>query len=280
VKGVLGGIARGAVYVGGNQFQLDRNTDALVTATALRNMAGTAGQELTYTCVPPGSGVRVGVDRDEDNLFDRSELDQGSDPADPLDPGGVTTTTTISGGGTTTTTLPPAIVLIRTASLVLKDDVTNPINPNGRRLSFRTSTKREPAVNNVVLPARNSPGDPTMNGAVLRVYNSAGLAPDDFQVSLPAAGWAHIGPSATPKGYRFSSLSGPVQRVTVKNGRIVVRGGKAALGYTLDEASQGSVAMRLQLGSGSLWCANAGSPRIDRPGKFQAKAAPAPSTCP
>ena len=103
VKGVLGGIARGAVYVGGNQFQLDRNTDSLLTATALRNMAGTAGQELTYTCVPPGSGIRIGVDRDEDNLFDRSELDQGSDPADPLDPGGVTTTTTISGGGTTTT---------------------------------------------------------------------------------------------------------------------------------------------------------------------------------
>ena len=284
VKGVLGGIARGAVYVGGNQFQLDRNTDSLLTATALRNMAGTAGQELTYTCVPPGSGIRIGVDRDEDNLFDRSELDQGSDPADPLDPGGVTTTTTISGGGTTTTTLAPAIISIRTSSLALKDDVTNPINPNGRRLSFRTSTKREPAANDVVLPARNSPGDPTMGGAVITVYNSSGLAPDTFQMTLPAAGWAPIGPSATPKGYRFTSLSGGILRVTVKSHRIVVHGGKAAFGYTLDEAAQGSVALRLQLGSGNVWCAEAGrppsTPRVDRPGKFQAKAAPAPSACP
>jgi hypothetical protein len=32
--------------------------------------------------VPPGSGTRFGVDRDEDGAFDRDELDQCSDPTD------------------------------------------------------------------------------------------------------------------------------------------------------------------------------------------------------
>src|SRR6185436_3752886 len=39
-------------------------------------------QELTYTCVPPGSGVRSGIDRDEDGALDRDEIDAATDPAD------------------------------------------------------------------------------------------------------------------------------------------------------------------------------------------------------
>jgi hypothetical protein len=39
---------------------------AAVSDTALRNLSATSGQELTYTCVPPGSGRRVAIDRDED----------------------------------------------------------------------------------------------------------------------------------------------------------------------------------------------------------------------
>ena len=37
-----------------------------VSDTSLRNLSATAGQEVTYTCVPPGSGARVALDRDED----------------------------------------------------------------------------------------------------------------------------------------------------------------------------------------------------------------------
>jgi hypothetical protein len=37
-----------------------------ISATSLRNLSATAGQELTYTAVPPGSGNRVGLDRDGD----------------------------------------------------------------------------------------------------------------------------------------------------------------------------------------------------------------------
>ena len=283
VKGVIAGLARGAVYVGSNQFQLDRNTDPLLGATALRLLAGVAGQELTYTCVPPGSGVRIGIDRDEDNLFDRTELDDGSDPADASDPGGVTTTTTNT-SSTTTSTAVPNLVLIRTSALALRDDVTDPINPNGRRLNFRSGTKHDALANDIVLPPRNSAGDPTMGGADITVYNSSGLTSDTFHTTLPAAGWAFIGAPLTPKGYRFTSLSGAILRVTVKNHHIVVRGGKAAFGYTLNETAQGSVAIRLRLGTGDVWCTEAGRPpnppKIDRAGKFQAKSTPAPLACP
>jgi hypothetical protein len=46
---------------------------------------------MTYTLVPAGSQVRLGVDRDEDGYFDMDEADACSDAADaastPLDPG-------------------------------------------------------------------------------------------------------------------------------------------------------------------------------------------------
>jgi DNA-binding beta-propeller fold protein YncE len=40
---------------------------------------------VTFTCVPPGSGFRLGVDRDADGHRDGDEIIAGSDPADPYD---------------------------------------------------------------------------------------------------------------------------------------------------------------------------------------------------
>jgi YVTN family beta-propeller protein len=97
VKGTLAGEARGWYRTAAGTFQSDRVAE-VVSDAALRAQAATVGQELTYTCVPPGSGVRVGVDRDEDTYFDRDELDFGSDPANaavipgPIPGGGAATT--------------------------------------------------------------------------------------------------------------------------------------------------------------------------------------------
>ena len=42
------------------------------------------GSPFTYTVVPRGSGRRIGADRDEDGYLNRTEIEFGSDPADPL----------------------------------------------------------------------------------------------------------------------------------------------------------------------------------------------------
>ena len=82
VKGRQNGLVRGWVYDGAGRFRSDRAADALVDKTVLRSLAD-VGSELTYTGVPAGSGMRLGVDHDEDGYFDRTEVDAGSDPADP-----------------------------------------------------------------------------------------------------------------------------------------------------------------------------------------------------
>lgn len=41
---------------------------------------------MTFTAVPYGMGRRVGIDRDDDMVFDRTELESGSDPRDVRSP--------------------------------------------------------------------------------------------------------------------------------------------------------------------------------------------------
>ena len=82
-KVLVGGERRGFYYVGGGNFEGDRSGDPLFTDAQVRGMAGTAGQEVTYTCAPLGSGVRIAIDRDGDGFGDGDEVDHGSDPADP-----------------------------------------------------------------------------------------------------------------------------------------------------------------------------------------------------
>jgi len=42
-----------------------------------------AGDVITYTGVPFGAGVRMGIDRDRDTFLNRTEIALGFDPADP-----------------------------------------------------------------------------------------------------------------------------------------------------------------------------------------------------
>ena len=60
--------------------------DAPLSDASLRQRALQKGGELTYTCTPPGSGVRIGIDRDEDGVLDGDEEDDGSDFADAAKP--------------------------------------------------------------------------------------------------------------------------------------------------------------------------------------------------
>ena len=83
VKGVIGGTAKGWVYdpsVG--KFVPDSLLDPMLTESELRASIG-SGDALTYTGVPPGAGVRLGIDRDRDGWLDRTEVALHTDPADP-----------------------------------------------------------------------------------------------------------------------------------------------------------------------------------------------------
>ncbi|HYC54747.1 MAG TPA: hypothetical protein VEL28_07400 [Candidatus Binatia bacterium] len=81
-KGLVGGEHRGWVYLGDGDYQSDRAGEAPIDSSVLRALADTAGQEITFTAVPPGEGVRIGVDRDVDSFFDTDETDNGGNPTD------------------------------------------------------------------------------------------------------------------------------------------------------------------------------------------------------
>jgi len=84
-KGVVHGEPRGFHRSAQGLFESDRTAEPDRTDAALRALAS-ADSPLTYTCVPPGSGVRIGVDRDEDAIFDRDEIDRCGDPTDAATP--------------------------------------------------------------------------------------------------------------------------------------------------------------------------------------------------
>nr|MDJ0852087.1 hypothetical protein [Myxococcota bacterium] len=74
VKGSEGGVARGWLRQSNGLFLDD--TGATKTDGQLRALAASDGP-LTYTCVPPGSGDRTGIDRDQDTLLDGVETNTG-----------------------------------------------------------------------------------------------------------------------------------------------------------------------------------------------------------
>jgi hypothetical protein len=276
VQGVLGTEARGWLYDDGiDAFRADRAADAPLSESALRGQAAVAGQARTYTCVPPGSGVRVGLDRDEDGFRDRDELDAGSDPADAG---------SVPGGGGT--------VLIFASSLSLRDDSTPPANLAARRVKFR-SAKHKDTPSGVVPAAWGAPGDPTLagsaGGALLTVYNASGSG-EKVTLALPAGNWQRLGSVTKPLGYRYrdgQQAAGPITSITVSaSGVLKVAGSGPTWGYTLNEPSQGAVAVRLRLGQGDTWCTSfaakpSASGANDRVDKFVgAPKSGVPASCP
>lgn len=175
-----------------------------------------------------------------------------------------------------------AAVLIDTTSLSLRDDISEPVDPGKRSLRFKSSTRRSPAANRIVVPAPGGPADPRATGATLVVQGTSATA-DRVQLPLPAARWTLIGTTAKPKGYKYEDTTrgAPVSKLVMKADLVSVRAGGAGFGYSLDEPQQGRVGLRLTLG-GTEWCtdAPAKSARDDVPGKFTATPkTPAPTTC-
>jgi DNA-binding beta-propeller fold protein YncE len=82
VRGSIFGRDVGFVYENGS-YQPDVAEAPPLTGAQIRELVGTLTSSLTFTCVPPGSGVRIGIDRDGDGYADGDEILRGSDPANP-----------------------------------------------------------------------------------------------------------------------------------------------------------------------------------------------------
>ena len=257
MKGTLTGQAAGWLLLAGGSFRSDRSNEALLTDAQLRAQAATPGQERTYLCVPPGSGNRIGIDRDEDGYLDRDEIAAGSDPADPSSTpsGGTTTTATTTSTTTTSTTQPQGLsfIPIPTKKLVLKDRSTFPSNPAKRKVAFKSDTRGPAFLYHIDPPFQGSPTDPRTVGATVVVYNSVGPGGDLAIVGLPASGWIATGPNS----YKYRGpLGAPITRATLKPDQLAFKGGKAQWNYSLNEASQGRVAAAMIV-SNVYYCSDA-----------------------
>jgi hypothetical protein len=190
----------------------------------------------------------------------------------------------------------PPVVTVGTRAFYMKDDNVPPIALNKRKIVFVARTKFDPPEHWVVAPQPGTEGDPTTagatgGGAVLTIYNTNGSG-EQVTVVLPAEKWHFQGNPAKSFRYIYVDDPGtaPIWRIWIKTYKITIRGGKAAWGYTLDEPSQGRIAMRLTLGTGVTWCADApaqatGNPpstaKWDQVDRWKARAkTPAPAVCP
>jgi DNA-binding beta-propeller fold protein YncE len=256
-KRTIDGTQRGWVYVGGGQFQSDRRM-GMVGIDQLLADGTAAGAETTFTCVPPGSGVRFGVDRDGDGSLDFDERTASSDPSDPA----------------AVAPLPPIISIAATRQVVVDGGTTRPSN-----FRFRSSVKAPAAANAILPPAPGSVGDPTLangDGAILTVYDASG-GHEEVRVPLPAAGWSRYRYGGN-FGYRFKSKDpkAPIARVKLATNELAINSGpgwKFALGDRAPER----MAVRLAIAPLD-WCAEASNEaRIN--GRFQSALGVATGRC-
>lgn len=63
----------GFLYVGANEFIGSSSAFGTIPKATLLNVAQLFNRELTFTCTPPGTGERIGIDRDDDGVRDGDE---------------------------------------------------------------------------------------------------------------------------------------------------------------------------------------------------------------
>jgi len=250
-------------------FRSDRAADPLLTDAQLRTIATTSGNFLTYTCAPPASGERMGIDRDQDTFLDQDEEDAGSDPANPLSIPGGTSATTIS-----------------SRRIKLNDRV--PDNESKRKIVIVTKDA------GIDFPAPDSADDPRCganpSGTVRATLTvSSSTSGQSHTTDLPCQNWKLIGKTTNPKGYRYRDRQlddGTAKVIVWRDGKLraVLQGkGPSTLDYDLVVGtSQGTVDVIFTRDSGDQLCM-ACAPHKGRDGsdgkRFRGKNCPAPPSC-
>ncbi len=147
-----------------------------------------------------------------------------------------------------------------------------------------TVLSRDPTL---IVPVPGSQGDPTQHGVVLQW--GRGIAEVDTYL-LPASGWKGIGTPAGAAGYRYADATrrhGPCQSAVLKAGNLSVSCSGTQINFSLNESSQGALAVSFAPGTGIRSClVFGGTVSKDTPatlgtvGQFVATNAPTPSSCP
>jgi hypothetical protein len=115
-------------------------------------------------------------------------------------------------------------------------------------------------------PLPGSADDPALAGAVLTLRNPG--TGESATFTLPSSGWRRIGEGLPgPQGYTYSDrggANGPCHYVSVRRGRrfkAACSGATGDIPFTLDEPSQGALAVTLQLGDANTFCMSFGRAR-------------------
>jgi hypothetical protein len=127
----------------------------------------------------------------------------------------------------------------------------------------------------------DSANDPTLEGASLSVFDTAGAASDTFP--LPAGGWKGLGSPAGSKGYKYKglgSIADPCRVVLVKSN--IVKATCKGAGINLPTPFSGDAGIVLAVGTDTkTYCAQFGGVQVrNDPAQLKKKTAPAPGACP
>jgi hypothetical protein len=187
VHGIVAGIQRGFLHLGGGAYQSDRHSERL-TEGDLASFIRQGGSILTATAVPRGSGERIGIDRDEDSWLDLDETEAGSNPADA-----------------SSIPCPPApldVALEARADSVLVSwpAVTSPLFPITGYNIYRSSTSLDPGTRLNAAPISGTS------------YEDGGLLPGVYHYRVTALGNSKEGPSSSPLQATIQAPQGRFQR--------------------------------------------------------------------
>lgn len=170
-------------------------------------------------------------------------------------------------------------LLVCASTVAALDDELLP----GTKLALRQRKKGERlavvAKASIAAPLPGGLDDPRLTGARVDIGNPA--TKEWARLDAPAAGW-----SVNQLGtlFRFENAS-PKDRLDEPL-RVIIRHGKGlkvvsrAIGLTLDEPAQRSLAIVVTSGDRRYCLLFGGKVRHDEPGRFVARAAPVPATCP
>ena len=152
----------------------------------------------------------------------------------------------------------------------------------GTKLLLKSSSTTEKLIfvsrGSFSMPSPGSGDAPTNGGATLEVLNPGTM--EAFTFDMPSAHWTASGGGTVYRYIDSASVEPGKVRVALVGGRLLKISGRKA-GITLNEPSQGVLDVVLTAGA-FRYCArfDGASVKKDGPGRFSARKAPAPGSCP